>query len=83
MSRTVRKRYTGAQVRDGQWTHRCPEPNCVWCVRGRAKRAWNRKQRRDAKGSVAVWLGDEDEGPVWVSESAGEAVQGMVIVSWM
>ena len=80
MSRTVRRTYTGVQVRDGQWTHRCPEPNCYWCVRGRAKRAWNRKQRRDAKGSVAVWLGDEDEdeGPVWVSESAGEAVQGVV-----
>ena len=112
VSRTIRKRYTGVLVRDGEWTHRCPEPNCYWCVRGRAKRAWNRKQRRDAKGSVAVWFGDEDggrvvrwdrhvydgwrcvfcdvneldesiygpfecvehDGPVWVSESAGEAV---------
>ena len=49
MSRTIRKAYTGARVRDGQGTHRCPEPHCDWCVRGRAKRAWNRKQRQDAK----------------------------------
>ena len=48
MSRTIRKRYTGAPVRDGQWTRRCPEPHCDWCVRGRAKRAWNRKQRQEA-----------------------------------
>ena len=74
MSRTVRRTYTGVQVRDGQWTHRCPEPNCDWCVRGRAKRAWNRKQRRDARDLVRV----EHGGPVWVSESMGEAVQGVV-----
>ena len=49
LSRTIRKRYTGALVRDGQWTHRCPEVNCNQCVRGRAKRAWSRTQRRDAK----------------------------------
>ena len=47
MSRTIRKRYTGALVRDGQWTHRCPEPNCDWCVRGRAKRAWRRRKRHE------------------------------------
>lgn len=74
LSRTIRKRYTGALVRDGQWTHRCPERNCDWCVRGRAKRAWNRKQRRDARDLVRV----EHDGPVWVSESMGEAVQGVV-----
>ena len=48
LSRTIRKRYTGVLVRDGQWTRRCPEPHCDWCVRGRAKRAWNRKQRQEA-----------------------------------
>ena len=79
MSGTVRRTYTGVQVRDGQWTHRCPEPNCDWCVRGRAKRAWNRKQRRDARELVRVG----HDGPVWASESMGEAVQGVVIVSWM
>ena len=67
MSRTIRKAYTGALVRDGQWTRRCPEPHCDWCVRGRAKRAWNRKQRRDARGLVRgrpgynEWGCDEDE----------------------
>lgn len=84
MSRTIRKRYTGAPVRDGQWTRRCPEPHCDWCVRGRAKRAWNRKQRRDAKDWARVErdLSDEeiaeivrflnDEGPsVPVSTTPG------------
>ena len=61
MSRTIRKRYTGALVRDGQWTHRCPEPNCDWCVRGRAKRAWNRKQRRDARDLARLEMDLSDE----------------------
>lgn len=60
MSRTIRKAYTGAHVRDGQWTRRCPEPHCDWCVRGRAKRAWNRKQRHEAKEWARF---DSDEGP--------------------
>ena len=69
---------------DGKWTRRCPEPHCDWCVRGRAKRAWNRKQRRDAKDWARVErdLSDEeiaeivrflnDEGPsVPVSTTPG------------
>ena len=61
LSRTVRRTYTGAHVRDGQWTHRCPEPNCYGCVRGRAKRAWNRKQRRDAKDLARLERDISDE----------------------
>ena len=61
LSRTVRRTYTGVQVRDGQWTHRCPEPNCDRCVRGRAKRAWGRKQRRDAKDLARLERDISDE----------------------
>ena len=62
LSRTIRKRYTGVLVRDGQWTHRCPEPNCGWCVRGRAKRAWNRWKRQEAKDweRIEEWGSDEE-----------------------
>ena len=62
LSRTIRKRYTGALVRDGQWTHRCPEPNCDWCVRGRAKRVWNRWKRQEAKDWERIEeLGSDEE----------------------
>ena len=62
LSRTIRRTYTGAHVRDGQWTHRCPEPNCDWCVRGRAKRAWNRWKRQEAKAweRIEEWGSDEE-----------------------
>ena len=33
MARTVRTRYDGTKIRDGQHGHRCPESNCDWCVR--------------------------------------------------
>ena len=32
MARTVRTRYDGQKIRDGQHGHRCPEPKCDWCV---------------------------------------------------
>lgn len=47
MSNTVRKTYDGVIVRDGQWTHRCPEKDCDWCVRGKAKRPFRRGVRHD------------------------------------
>ena len=33
MARTVRTRYDGTKIRDGQHGHRRPESNCDWCVR--------------------------------------------------
>ena len=33
MARTERTRYDGTKIRDGEHGHRCPEPQCSWCVR--------------------------------------------------
>ena len=32
MARTVRTRYDGQMIRDGEHGHKCPEPKCDWCV---------------------------------------------------
>ena len=33
MARTVRARYDGQKIRDGQHGHKCPDPHCDWHVR--------------------------------------------------
>ena len=33
MARTIRTRYDGTPMRDGDHGHRCPEAHCDWCVR--------------------------------------------------
>ena len=33
MARTVRTRYDGQKIRDGEHGHRCPERECDWHVR--------------------------------------------------
>lgn len=49
MSCTYRHTYKGKKVHDGDRTHRCPEPDCDWCVRGKAKRPFRRRARRIAR----------------------------------
>ena len=50
MSRTVRKKYGGHEIRDGEWGKRCPEPGCPVCVQGREqKKAHNKKVRSEGK----------------------------------
>lgn len=47
MSRTERRNYCDEWGRESRhwWGKRCPEPNCYWCVHGKAKRAWRRRDR--------------------------------------
>jgi hypothetical protein len=51
MSRTRRKTYRGAEVRDGTWGRRCPDRSCPYCLSGR--RASDRRRAMAATDEMA------------------------------